>query len=253
MSLWKRFVRAIKSIFGGFVATMEDPKLILEQNIRELNDQIPKMNENIATVKANVVLLQKEVKRYEKELANLSSKIKAAIQANRDDLARQYALRLEHTREALERSREQLKYASAAYDKALQIKKAFLREKERKIQEAREALRAYERAQWQKKVADALEQFEVGGIDQTHDEMVRKIQEEAARNEARIEMALDSADVVGSELEEEAEHMRADEIVRQFKAEMGLLSPSPDTSEKEKPAEETEKTLGRQRSSGGST
>ncbi|HRK73837.1 MAG TPA: PspA/IM30 family protein, partial [Rhodothermales bacterium] len=61
MSIWKRFVRAIKSLFGGLVSTIEDPKLILEENIRELNDQVPKMNENIATVKANVMLLQKEV------------------------------------------------------------------------------------------------------------------------------------------------------------------------------------------------
>ena len=43
---------------------MEDPRLILEQNMRELNDQVPKMNENIATVKANVMLLQKEHRRY---------------------------------------------------------------------------------------------------------------------------------------------------------------------------------------------
>ena len=35
MSVWKRFVRAIKSMFGGLVSGIEDPKLILEQNIRE--------------------------------------------------------------------------------------------------------------------------------------------------------------------------------------------------------------------------
>ncbi|MYH07474.1 MAG: PspA/IM30 family protein, partial [Rhodothermaceae bacterium] len=63
MSLWTRFKRAIRSIFGGAISSMENPKLILEQNIRELNDQVPKMNENIATVKANVILLQKEAKR----------------------------------------------------------------------------------------------------------------------------------------------------------------------------------------------
>ena len=54
--MFKRFIRAIKSMFGGLVSSMEDPKLILEQNIRELNDQIPEMNENIATVKANAVM-----------------------------------------------------------------------------------------------------------------------------------------------------------------------------------------------------
>ncbi len=59
--MWKRFVRAIKSLFGGLISSVEDPKLILEQNIRELNDQVPKMNESIATVKANVVLLSERV------------------------------------------------------------------------------------------------------------------------------------------------------------------------------------------------
>ncbi|NBW94066.1 MAG: PspA/IM30 family protein, partial [Bacteroidetes bacterium] len=61
MSIWARFTRFVKSVFGGAISALEDPKLILEQNIRELNDQVPKMNENIATVKANVMMLQKEV------------------------------------------------------------------------------------------------------------------------------------------------------------------------------------------------
>ena len=87
MSVWSRFSRWVKSIFGGAISAMEDPRLILEQNIRELNDQVPKMNENIATVKANVMLLQKEAKKYEKEKIDLTSKIKAGIQAGRDDIA----------------------------------------------------------------------------------------------------------------------------------------------------------------------
>ena len=134
---------------------MENPRLILEQNIRELNDQVPKMNENIATVKANVILLQKEERRTKTEVAELTSKIKASIQANREDLAQQHAMRLEKARSQLEKSREQLKYASAAYDKAQQVKKAFMRERKRKISEAQDALRAHERAKWQSQVADA--------------------------------------------------------------------------------------------------
>ena len=141
MSLWKRFTRLVKSLFGGAISSIEDPRLILEQNIRELNDQVPKMNENIATVKANVMLMQKEVRRLENEVKSLTSKIRAGIQGGRDDIARNYAMQLEKQREALERAREQLKYASAAYDKALQVKKAFMREKDRKINEAKEALR----------------------------------------------------------------------------------------------------------------
>lgn len=227
--MFQRFIRAIKSMFGGLVSSMEDPKLILEQNIRELNDQIPQMNENIATVKANAVMLRKECERYEKTIQEVTAKIKSAINADRDDLAEGYALQLEKTRENLEHSQEQLKFAEQAYEKALKVKKAFMREKDRKIKEAREALRASERAEWQGRVADALESFEMGGLDQTHSEMVNRINEDTARNEARMEIALESVDTETMEIEANAEKLRAQELVNQFKQEMGK-----ETSGKEK-------------------
>lgn len=253
MSVWSRFKRLMKSIFGGAISSLEDPKLILEQNIRELNDQVPKMNENIATVKANVMLLQKEHRKYKTEVVDLTSKIKAGIQAGRDDIAERYALRLQGTKESMLRTEEQLTYASAAYDKALQVKKAFMREKERKIAEAKEALRAHERAKWQAKVADTLESFEVTGIDQTHDEMLTRIQEQTAKNEARMEMALDSIDTDALQIEEDAEQIRASELVKQFKLEMGVGDTSAAHGEPELDIPEAEveagtKTIGRQRS-----
>lgn len=237
--MFKRFIRAIKSMFGGFISTMEDPKLILEQNIRDLNDQIPQMNENIATVKANMMLLQKEVKKLENRIQDLTAKIKSAIQAERDDIAEGYAMQLEKAKENLASSYEQLEFAEKAYEKALKVKKAFLREKDRKIQEAKEALRAHERAEWQGRVADALEQFEVGGLDQTHDEMVTRINEQTAKNEARMEIALDSVDTEAMEIEANAEKIRASELVKQFKTEMGMG----DTTEQEKTAGASEKKI----------
>ena len=251
--MWKRFVRAIKSLFGGVVSSIEDPKLILEQNIRELNDQIPKMNENIATVKASVVLLQKENKKYNSEIKGLTSKIKAAISAGRDDIAQKYAVRLESVKDASARTGEQLGYAEKAYDKALQVKKVFMSEREKKIADAKEALRAHERAKWQAKVADTLEQFEVTGVDQTHDEMITRINEETAKNEARMEMALDSVDTEAMQIEEDAETIRAQELVKQFKLEMGVLEEGEgeiDLPEGE--LEQGQKTMGRQRDSAGS-
>ncbi len=253
MSVWTRFKRLLNSLFGGAISAMEDPRLILEQNIRELNDQVPKMNENIATVKANVILLQKELKRSDEEIKTLTSKVKAGIQAGRDDIAQQYAISLEKSKESLVRTREQLKYASAAYDKAIQVKKAFMREKDRKIVEAKEALRAHERAKWQSRIADTLEQFEVSGIDQTHDEMLTRIQEETARNEARMELALDSVDSDALRIEEDAEAIRAAELVKQFKLEMGLGDAKAAQKEEEKvdipekESEEASKTIGKQR------
>src|SRR5688572_28708361 len=130
--MWKRFRRALRSIAGFFVTSIEDPELILEQNIRDLNDQVPKMNESIAMVRANLTLLEKENSKYKAEVNELTSKVKAAITAGRDDLAAQYASKLQMEKEALGRNEEQLTTARAAYDKALMVKKAFMREKDRK-------------------------------------------------------------------------------------------------------------------------
>jgi phage shock protein A len=116
-----------------------------------------------------------------------------------------------------------------------------MREKERKTAEAMAAIRDARRAKWQAKVADAMESFEVAGIDATHDEMIRKIEEQTAMNEARMNMALEGVDHQAVKIEEEAEKIQANELVKQFKLEMGLESPAAVS-----PVSETgEKTIGK--------
>jgi phage shock protein A len=222
--MFRRLSRVLRSFFGFFISVSENPELILEQNIRDMNDQVPRMNESIAMVKANSTLLEKEEAKYKADVSSLTSKVKAAIQGGRDDLAGSFAVQLEQLRGALARTQGQLATARAAFDKAMEVKKAFLLEKERKTREAMNAISDYRRSQWQKKVADTMEQFEVQGISATHDEMVRKIEESTAMNEARMEMALGNVDQQKIKIEEEAEKMRADELVKQFKVEMGLAS-----------------------------
>jgi phage shock protein A len=187
-----------------------------------MNDQVPKMNENIATVKASVMLLEKELKKYQSEYNDLVSKMKAAIRAGRDDIAANYAVRLESLKSHMAQTKEQHTTSVQAYEKSLEVKKAFMKERQRKIEEAREALRAHERAKWQSRIADTLEQFEVGGVDQTHEEMLGRVNEQTAQNEARMEMALDSVDTESMKIDEEAENIRARELVNQFKMDMGM-------------------------------
>ena len=239
--MWKRFKRAMRSFFGFFVSSIEDPEMILEQNIRDLNDQVPRMNESIAMVRANLTLLEKENQKYSIEVGDLTAKVKASIQANRDDLAASYATRLQMEKQALERNAQQLATAKAAYEKALNVKKMFMREKEKKTQEAMNAIRDARRAKWQSKVADAMESFEVAGIDATHDEMLRKVQETTAVNEARMQMALESVDHQALQIEEDAEKLQAQELVKQFKMEMGLVPAAPVSETGEAP----EKTIGK--------
>ena len=232
--MWQRFKRVIRSFVGFFISTAENPEIILQQNIRDMNDQVPRMNESIAMVKANVTLLEREEGKYKDDVANLTAKVKAAIQANRDDIAASFATQLQTTKGALARTQGQLTTARAAFDKAMSVKKAFMQEKERKTQEALSAIADYRRAQWQKKVADVMEQFDVAGISQTHDEMVRKIEEMTAVNEARMDMAMGNVDQQKMKIEEEAQNIQAGELVKQFKIEMGLAAPSSGSAAPEK-------------------
>src|SRR5438477_3216479 len=224
--MWQRMRRVFRSMFGWMISAAEDPELMLEQNNRDLNDQVPKMNESIAMVKANVTLLEKENQKYKNDLTELTSKVKAAIQANRDDIATTYATQLQTTKSALLRNEQQLMAARQAFDKAMQVKQAFMKEKDKKTGEAMQALRDARRAKWQSKVADAMESFQVAGIDATHDEMLQKIQEQTAVNEARMDMAMSNVDTQGMKIEEEAEKIRAQEMLKQFKQEMGMESPA---------------------------
>lgn len=243
--MWNRFKRSMRSFVGFFVSSIEDPELILEQNVRDLNDQVPKMNESIAMVRANVTLLEKENQKYTAEVRELTAKVKAGIQAGRDDLAGQYAGQLQEKKGALARNEGQLTTARAAYEKALTVKKVFMAEKERKTQEAMQAIRDARRSKWQAKVADALESFQVAGIDATHDEMVRKIEESTAVNEARMQMALEGVDHQRVQIEEDAQKIQAQELVKQFKLEMGLNEPAAPAPVAEVASGSSEKTIGK--------
>src|SRR5512133_235045 len=99
--MFKRLGRIFRSFVGFFISVAEDPELILEQNIRDMNDQVPRMNESIAMVKANVTLLEKEESKYKADFNDLATKVKAAIQAGRDDLAGHFAVQLEQVKSAL--------------------------------------------------------------------------------------------------------------------------------------------------------
>ena len=63
--MWNRFIRVVRSFVGFFISTMEDPKLILEQTIRDMNDKVPVMNQGLAKAKGGIIMLENEARDYE--------------------------------------------------------------------------------------------------------------------------------------------------------------------------------------------
>jgi phage shock protein A len=245
--MWQRMRRVMRSFAGWFVSLGEDPELILKQNIRDLQDQEPKLNENLAQVAGQKNLAERELKKLSDQENDLTAKIKAALTQNRRDIARNFAVDLEKVKNDKAAQERQVKQMQDVYEKAMKMKKAFLAEKERKIQEAQAALGAKRRSEYAEQVADAMKTFQVAGIDATHDEMIRKIEEQSAVAEAKLEMAMDSSKADRMEIETKAKEMQADETLRQFELELGLVgdpNAAPQNASKEKtmgPAKERER------------
>lgn len=223
--MFERLKRIIRSIVGAFIELGEDPEMLLRQNIKDMQDQVPAMNQNIAMIKAQVTLLEKEKARLDETVNSLTAKIKAALKTGKRDLALNFATTLEQAKTDQTATEGQLKVAQEAYAKAQAIKTTFLRTLESKSKEAMNAVQAKRRAEWQGKIADSLDQFKVAGIDATHDEMIAKIEQQAAEKEARMSVALDNIDHQSIEVEKEAQALEANETLRQFELEMGLSVP----------------------------
>ncbi len=235
--MWQRFVRWMRSLFGGFIESVEDPELVLKQAIRDMRDKVPKINQNLARMKGGLILLQKEYEGYVAEEAKLTARVKAALEGGDEELAADYAVRLKQTQTNKARSFEQFQKAKEAYDKAVEFKLDYMREMDKKVKVAEQALREHEASKWKAEIAQVFETFEVGDIDSTVDEMVQKLARKTAEGEAKLEMAVESVDMRDIELEKRAEKLEAQELLKQFKAEWGMGS-----KDLESPA--AEKTVG---------
>jgi len=220
--MWARIKRIFRSIIGWFIELGESPELILEQNIRDMHDQIPSMNENLAMVRAQVTLTEKNVNSLKAKEQDLTNKIKAALQVGKRDVALNFATTLEEVRNELAIANKQNEMVQQAFAKAEKVKQVFLSQIQQKTDTAKRALSGKRQAEWQAKVADAMESFKVAGIDASHDEMVRKLEEDAAVAEGKLEVALGNMPDI--DIEKEAQAIQANETLRQFELDMGLAS-----------------------------
>ncbi|HAH07690.1 MAG TPA: hypothetical protein DCM05_14400 [Elusimicrobia bacterium] len=239
--MWNRLARVFRSFVGFFISTMEDPKLILEQTVRDMQDKIPMMNQGLAKARGGIIMIEREIQQYEREVSMLTAKVKACVVSKDASLGSQFALRLRKTQDALSRDKEQLAAAKAGYDSLLKMKEKFMREVKAKTEEAMAAIRDVEASKWKSELADTFEQFEVAGVDATHEEMVGKLRQKTAEAEGRLAMAAESVDAKAMEVDMKAENLEGEALFKSFQMEMGVADSGEAGDEKK---DEAQKTIG---------
>src|SRR3954463_12778975 len=119
MSVWARFKRSLRAIFGGIIEKTEAPELILQQTIRDMRDRVPELNNSVAQVMATERLLLKQKENLSTQVVELDAKIKASVKMNRDDIATAYIGQLQQAQMDLERTSVQAEHATVASKQAL--------------------------------------------------------------------------------------------------------------------------------------
>jgi phage shock protein A len=226
-----RIKRAARAWSGELIVRFENPETVLRQNLRELQALVPRMNATLALIQEEIILLEKELQKSRLVEQDLCNKIKQVIRMQRDDLAAQYCLRLERIREEITLVYSELEFTRTAHQRALDVKNAFLQAINRKTREATKAIREQKVSESLAGLADAVQQFDVNGLDATQRAMVDRLCHDNALNEAKLEQALGSIDVDGHRLDFEFEQIKIQDILREFKDELQTATEGPTQSD----------------------
>lgn len=243
--MWNRLKRLFRSIFGGIIDSAEDPELILQQMIRDMNDEVPKMRDNVANVMAAEKRLEREIQATQAKITDLDNKVKAAIRVGKDDVATTLIAELQIAQRALETTRQNHAAAQTASAKAREYLDNYMAQVRRRMAEASQLVSASRQAQMQEQVARTMASFQLGDHAQTFDDMREKIAQRSAAAEARAELAATSLDSRMQSIDRELATIEAEDTLLAYKQQMGLL---PDTSKaalgEGAPAANTDRTLG---------
>jgi len=224
--MWNRLRRLFRSIFGGLIDSAEDPELILQQLVRDMNDEVPKMRENVAQVMATEKRLEREIQANQARLTDLDNKVKAAIRVGKDDIATALLGELQIAQRALATTQQNHEAAKGASIKAREYFDNYMSNVRRRQAEAMQLISATKQAQMQERLAQTMASFQMGDTSATFDDMREKIANRSAAAEARAELASTSLDSRMQGIERELANVEAQDMLLAYKQQMGLMPQS---------------------------
>jgi phage shock protein A len=222
-TMWTRLKRLFRSIFGGIIDSAEDPEKILQQLVRDMNDELPKMRNNVADVMATEKRLEGEIRAQQTRMTDLDNKIKAAIRVGKDDVATALIAELQIAQRGLETAQRNHVAAKAASVKAREMFDNYMAQINRRQAEARQLISASKQASMQERLAQTMASFQMGDHSQTFDDMREKIANRSAAAEAKSELASTSLDARMMNIEHELANVEAQDMLMAYKQEMGVL------------------------------
>jgi phage shock protein A len=212
MGILDRISRIVRANVNDIIDRAENPEVMIDQIIRDMESGIEEARGQVATMIAQQKLLEADLSDSEKLESAWEDKAKRAVEAGKDDLAREalrrkrdsaenaalYQEQLDAQRHAVERLKSQLSQLEAKYQHTLSQRDSLL---------ARQR-----RARAQREVTEKITEFSPFDPSADLDRMERKIRQDEAEAAARLEMSDDSYETQFEALEAD------DEIERELAA-----------------------------------
>ncbi|GHV20724.1 membrane protein [Spirochaetia bacterium] len=226
MGIFSRLRTVISSNINALISKAEKPEKMLNQLLIDMNEQLIESKKSVAMAIADEKKLERDMLNQKAQADEWERKATLAIQAGKDDLAK----------EALVRKQEYDNYY-AEYQKQWQLQKesvdklkVSLKELQGKIEEAQRKknllIARAKRAEAQEKIQNTMSGMDAGKNSfATFDRMTQKVDELEARADAAKELNDFSADTSLEKkfAELEKSDTSADKLLADFKAKMVAL------------------------------
>jgi phage shock protein A len=222
MGLWDRIKRVFKSNINDMISKAEDPQMILNQAIIDMNEQLIESKKGVAASIADEKKLERQYNENVSQAKEWKRKAMLAVQAGKDDLAKEALLReQDYSRIAV-----QFKQQYDAQHETVDKLKSALRMLQGKIDEAQRKknllIARAKRAEAQKKIANSMSSISNNSAFDAFERMNEKVEQIEAEASAAAEIEDFSNN---SSLEKEFEMLEsgdagADLLLEKLKSEM---------------------------------
>jgi len=244
--MFRRFLAAIRSFLGLFIRGLEKPEVMLQQYIDDMRAQVPKLNDTVAEVMKHEVLLRNRIEKLQKEIADLDKQIIAAVKLGPqyEEEAKMLIQRMEDAKRDLEETKVQYEAAQKASAQAKLAREDYIRTMNQKIQDAMRAISRAKQAEMQERLAGLMMSFNQGDQSDTLERMTEKIEERAAKAQAKVELATSGVDARMQEIRRATVSSEVEEKLLEYKRQLGLAPPEEDATKTMQPIPEQPESTG---------
>lgn len=224
MGIFKRISDIVKANINDLLNRAEDPEKMLNQMLVEMKEQLADAKRQVAVAIADEKKLKRQLDQQTQEAQTWEERAMAALQAGKEDLAKQALARRNEAQNLAQQFQEQWEKQAEAVDSL----KTALRGLNAKIEEAKRKkdllIARKKRAEAQKQIQETLQGIGQASAFETFERMEQKVLDAESQAEAAVDL---NAELSGMDLVDQFKDLETtalDDDLAELRSRMGMES-----------------------------